>query len=66
MSLRVMQAFAGFDVGDLIDDPETVGRIKASERAHYVIALPEVPTATAPVVESKAARKSSPKPTPKH
>ncbi|CAI2428377.1 Uncharacterised protein [Serratia proteamaculans] len=57
MSLRVIQEFAGFNVGDLIDDTEVVSGILASEQVHYVIALPDKPTAPEPVVESKAASK---------
>jgi len=57
MSLRVIQAFAEFGVGDLITDPEAVRRIQASEQAHFVIALPDMPTASEPVAVVKTAGK---------
>lgn len=57
MSLRVIQAFAGFSVGDLIDDAEEVGRVLASEQAHFVIALPDTPKEPESVTVAKAAGK---------
>lgn len=43
MRLCVIQGFSGFNVGDVIDDAETVKRILASEQAHYVTVLPVHP-----------------------
>ncbi|CAI1512215.1 Uncharacterised protein [Serratia quinivorans] len=57
MSVRVIQAFAEFGVGDLITDPEAVKRIQASEQVHFVIALPDMPTASEPIAVAKAAGK---------
>lgn len=57
MSLRVIQAFAGFSVGELIDDAEEAGRILESEQAHFVIALPDTPREPESVAVVKTAGK---------
>ncbi len=43
MKVRVVQAFAEYQVGDTLSDEKVIEQILSSERAHFVRLLPEQP-----------------------
>lgn len=52
MHLRVVQAFGGHTVGDVITAPDDVEAILASEQTNFAVAVPE-PAEPAPTISKE-------------